>query len=72
MTFMERLAVGDCYADEIDDWVDNWHLTENSVPARVRQPLHEFLGMTIEEYGRWVADPDVLEELARRRNMLRS
>lgn len=67
MTFMERLALGDCYADEIHDWVDNWHLTENSVPASVRQPLHEFLGMTVEEYAQWVANPDALEWIAKAR-----
>jgi hypothetical protein len=71
MTFMERLAAGDCYADEIDDWVDNWHLTENSVPDWIRQPLHEFLGMTTEEYGRWVTNPDALQQIARERNFRR-
>jgi hypothetical protein len=69
MNFMERLVAGDVYADDIDDWVDNWHLIEKSVPAQVCQPLHEFLGMTTEEYARWVTNPDVLQQIARERNM---
>jgi len=40
--------------EEIDDFVDTWHESKNKIP------LHEFLGMTWEEYALWVADPNVL------------
>jgi hypothetical protein len=34
----------------LDDLIEEWH---NSGPEETR-PLHEFLGMTWEEYGCWV------------------
>ena len=34
--------------EEIDDLVDQWHAGDGKVP------LHEFLGMTWEQYGEWL------------------
>jgi len=39
-------------SDEIDDFIDRWH--QETSPSE----LHEFLGMTWEEYSLWVAHPD--------------
>lgn len=35
--------------DEIDDFVEKWHEDENTT-----QELHEYLGMSWEEYSAWV------------------
>ena len=40
--------------DEIDDFVSEWHDAESGLK------LHEFLGMTHEEYTLWVAEPDLI------------
>jgi hypothetical protein len=41
--------------EEIDDLVDEWHGSET------KMSLHEFLGMTEEEYNRWILDPKSLQ-----------
>ena len=38
--------------DDIDDLVDTWHAGGTGMP------LHEFLGLTREEYAHWVEQPD--------------
>lgn len=44
----------------LDDLIEEWH---NSGPEETR-PLHEFLGMTWEEYGLWVKNSrDIPERL---------
>lgn len=51
--------------DAMDDEVDLWHL--GAAPARCE--LHEWLGMTWHEYGRWVMSSlqlDVIVEERRR------
>ena len=53
-TFVERCARGELLLEEIDDFVDEWHDED------YEEELHEYLGMTLEEYSLWVADPDVL------------
>ena len=35
-------------ADKIDDYIDKWHSTDLEIP------IYEFLGMTKEEYFKWV------------------
>jgi hypothetical protein len=54
-TFVELSLAGDVVMDEIDDFVAAWH----NDPA-IREPLHEFLGMTEEEYALWVEQPGSL------------
>lgn len=40
---------------ELADRIDRWHAN----PAQ-DQPLHEYLGLTLEQYERWLKDPDAL------------
>ena len=60
--------VGHCVADrdpgDIDDWIDRWHTGDS------KQELHEFLGMTFEEYGNWVLAPGCLEHIVATRRMV--
>lgn len=49
-SFMALALNGRVLADEIDDFIEAWH--ESDSP----EELHDFLGMTFEEYSLWVAD----------------
>lgn len=52
--FIELCAQGEVVYDEIDDFVECWH--KNSCNLE----LHEFLGMSWENYSAWVAHPELL------------
>lgn len=56
MTFISQCLAGDVLIDEIDDFVDQWHNGESDPNLE----LHEFLGMTWNEYTLWVTQPSVL------------
>ncbi|MBV8362431.1 MAG: hypothetical protein JO189_31535 [Deltaproteobacteria bacterium] len=65
-TFVERYVNGEVCADDVDDYIDAWHAHPN------HQELHEFLGMSKEEYAAWLRDPEVLAEIARARRERRA
>lgn len=52
--FITLCVNGEVLLDDIDDFVEEWH--EGSYTGT----LHDFLGMTWEEYSLWVADNDIL------------
>lgn len=52
--FIQLCLEGDRMLDEIDDAVDDWHDGDTGVA------LHDFLGMSRDEYSLWVLNPDVL------------
>ena len=52
--FADLCLKGEACADEIDDFVDRWHESAADVP------LHEFLGLSRDEYALWVERPDSL------------
>lgn len=52
--FIEKCLSREAAPEDIDDFIDQWH--EN--PGH--QALHEFLGMTRDDYARWIADASVL------------
>ncbi|WP_156800315.1 hypothetical protein [Thalassoporum mexicanum] len=54
-TFIELCLSGNTEADQIDDFIDLWH--DNK--AGQDQELHEFLGMTWDEYSVWLTKPSV-------------
>ncbi|HVC61326.1 MAG TPA: hypothetical protein VND19_13305 [Acetobacteraceae bacterium] len=65
--FFELFCSGKVTADEIDDFVGRWHA--DLEPWAKDMPLHEYLGLTDEEYGVWVCDPYALPHiLAARRS----
>jgi len=53
-TFIDLCADGFLLIDDIDDYVDMWHESDNE------DELYDFLGMTRQEYRLWVHDPDML------------
>ena len=56
-TFVLACLAGDLDLDDIDDYVDEWHAGGTGVT------IWDFLGMTREEYGAWVADPESLPRI---------
>lgn len=54
LSFVDACLAGQRLADEIDDFVDQWHEGES------QEPLSDFLGFTPEEYALWVENPDSL------------
>lgn len=57
-TFVDEALAADDSSDpdeSIDDWVDRWHNDKST-----QLPLHEYLGMSWEQYGRWLEKPSSL------------
>jgi hypothetical protein len=52
--FIEQCQSQQASLDEIDDFIDEWHEHPRG------QSLHEFLGMTREEYSLWITDSSIL------------
>lgn len=55
--FIDLCLGGKALPAEIDDFVELWHEGGSTLP------LHEFLGMTPEEYSAWVQKPDLLPHI---------
>jgi len=63
--FISLALAGKVTPDQIDDYVGKWHDNSSGLA------LHEYLGLTCEEYGVWLSNPDqLLEILANRKSNL--
>jgi hypothetical protein len=51
-SFVESCLAGEVLLEEIDDYVENWHLGGTGLS------LQEYIGLTREEYATWVHDAD--------------
>lgn len=60
---MDLCISGKTQPSDVDDYVSRWH------DGHSNKPLHEFLGMTIEEYCIWVKFNDVISDLVRLRKI---
>ena len=54
-TFMQLALQGYVMSDEIEDFVSRWHDSDSD------QDLHDFLGLTFDEYSLWVSEPDYID-----------
>ena len=52
--FIEKCLSREATPADIDDYIDQWHDNPGNLA------LHEFLGMTRDEYAGWIADSAVL------------
>jgi hypothetical protein len=59
-TFVDACLAGIAFADDVDDWVDQWH-DAGGVFNGESVALRELLGMSADEYGLWVEQPSALE-----------
>lgn len=58
-TFVDRVLSGRARAKDIDDYVSAWHSADEDSIAAVLE-LHEYLGLTWDEYCLWVEHPESL------------
>ena len=56
-TFIDCCLQGEAIATDIDNFIDDWH----DGPADCE--LHEYLGMTFDEYRLWVEQPRALKHI---------
>lgn len=61
-TFVDLCLAGNVLLEEIDDFIDQWHASSAEIE------LHEYLGMTKEEYALWLRVPDVLPYVIKARH----
>lgn len=54
-TFINDALAGTAGVDDIDSYIDAWHDSDDNAGE-----LHEFLGMTWDEYRLWVEKPNTL------------
>jgi hypothetical protein len=52
--FIEKCLSREASPEDIDDYIDQWHDNPGN------RTLHEFLGLTRDEYASWIADAAVL------------
>ena len=62
MNFIQLCINKKATPEQIDDYIDKWH---DSLSWR---ELHDYLGMTWEEYGVWTQNPDKLQEIINNSN----
>ena len=55
-TFVEKCLAGEALLDDMDDYIDRWHVGEGDPNAS----LAAFLGFTDEEYKLWAEKPSAL------------
>lgn len=65
--FMERAIAGEIedLEEALDDAIDEWHALPDD--GAVGDTIHLYLGMTWQEYARWVKDPKSLEDIINKR-----
>lgn len=55
-TFFDLYVQGKVLADEADDYIELWHSSSDDEDRE----LHEYLGLSWDEYQAFVSDPNVL------------
>jgi hypothetical protein len=59
--FIDLCMKGEYLLEDIDDFIDEWHEGE------FEEELHDFLGMSREEYALWAAKPHILPYIVKAR-----
>jgi hypothetical protein len=62
-TFMDLAVAGEAWLSEVDEHVDAWHTGDSSLT------LADYLGMTDDEYQRWVQSPGTLAAIVAARRL---
>jgi hypothetical protein len=60
--FLDLCVEGRISPDDIDDFIDRWHAAPGGIE------LHDYLGMTLEEYSLWLRVPDALPYILKARH----
>ncbi len=64
-SFFDLYSRGQVSPDDVDDFVGRWH--DDQEPWSRDLALHEYLGVTHEEYQVWLCDPFVLPDILQAR-----
>ncbi len=64
-SFFDLYSRGEVSPNDVDDFVDRWH--DDQEPWARDLGLHEYLGMTHEEYEVWLCDPLALPSILQAR-----
>lgn len=62
-SFLSLALRGEVLSDEIEDFVEAWHESDSLMD------IHDYLGMTFDEYSLWVSDPDAIDTILAARHM---
>ncbi|WP_374004704.1 hypothetical protein [Bacillus velezensis] len=57
LKFMNACLQGEALLEDIDEFIEQWHESDSG------EELHEFLGMTFEEYSIWVENETMLKTI---------
>ncbi|WP_448190396.1 hypothetical protein [Azospirillum sp. sgz301742] len=60
-SFVDLCLAGKVRPVDIDDFVEAWHAGAS------KKDVWDFLGLTHEEYGRWVEEPDAIDDIVDQR-----
>lgn len=63
---LERILCGTARIEDIDNEIDKWHFEEG---PEEDLPLHEYLGMTHEEYSSWLTCPSSIAKILSRKRV---
>ncbi len=63
MTFIDKVLAGEEFEDQIDNYIETWHREPNDLE------LHDYLGLTEQEYALWVEQPESLRSILFTRKM---
>ena len=61
MNFIEKCLSGDAFLDEIERYEEVWHNGEEGNDME----LHEYLGMSWDEYSIWATKPSIISLIIR-------
>lgn len=53
--FISLALNGSVLSDEIEKYIEAWHKSDST------NEIHDYLGMTFDEYSLWVSDPDAID-----------
>jgi hypothetical protein len=75
-TFIDKCVLGEVtnFNEEINDAIDEWHdapTRRSTCHGSYLLPLHEWLGMSWDEYNRWVQDASYLKIIIKNRRDLK-
>lgn len=65
-TFVDALLDGRALISDFEDWIDAWHEAPEDDPVALLK-IHEYLGLTFEEYGRVLRDTPYLKIIVENR-----
>lgn len=63
-TFLGQCVAGTASVDDVDDWIDRWHEGDSD------KSLHDYLGMTWEEYSNFALSHDALKHIVEIRRLV--